>query len=284
MFAGKNVIITGSSSGLGEELAYRLAEKGANLALVARDRARLASVLQKVQATGLRTSKAQTFQSDVCDPASVEQTMAQIAETIGPPDILINSAGIISENYFENLPLEIFRSVMDTNFFGTLHWIKACLPYFRQKRQGRIVNICSMAGLMGTFGYSPYCSSKHAVTGLTNSLRVELKPQKIRFHLVCPAEFTSPMVDHLNTYRTFENRKIVQTVPVLPLEKVADETMRGIEKGKYMIIPGAVTRFFEKLNRYLPSLTRLTSDLIIWRYYKGPKGQVVGTWRPQRGE
>ena len=257
---------------MGEALAYRLAKRGANLALVARDRARLESVLENVQATGLRTAKAQVFQSDVCDPASVEQTAGQIIEAIGLPDILINSAGIISENYFENLPLETFRNVMNTNFFGTLHWIQACLPYFQQKGQGRVVNICSMAGLMGTFGYSPYCSSKHAVTGLTNSLRVELKPQKIRFHLVCPAEFTSPMVDHLNTYRTVENRKIVQTVPVLPLEKVADETMRGIEKGKYMIIPGAVTRFFERLNRYLPSLTRLTSDLIIRRCYRGTNG------------
>ncbi|MFH2063715.1 MAG: SDR family oxidoreductase [Pseudomonadota bacterium] len=271
MFEGKNIIITGGSSGLGEELAYRLAAKGANLALVARDQARLQSVVKNIPSAADHKIRVEAFQSDVCDPSSVEQTGSRIAETIGIPDILINSAGIISENYFEKLPLETFQKVMDTNFFGTLYWIKAVLPYFQQKGQGRIVNICSMAGLMGTFGYSPYCSSKHAVTGLTQSLRVELKPQNIRFHLVCPAEFTSPMVDQLNTYRTAENRKIVQTIPVLSLEKVADEVIRGIEKDKYLIIPGAITRLFEILNRYFPYLTRRTSDLIIRQCYKGPK-------------
>jgi 3-dehydrosphinganine reductase len=270
MFEGKNIVITGGSSGLGEELACTLAAKGANLALVARNQDKLQSVLEKIQSAGNRTVRIETFQNDVCDLDSVEKTSKRIAETMGLPDILINSAGIISENYFEKIPVETFKKVMGTNFFGTLNWIKAVLPYFQKKGQGRIVNICSMAGLMGTFGYSPYCSSKYAVTGLTNSLRVELKPQNIRFHLVCPAEFTSPMVDQLNTYRTLENRKIVQTIPVLTLEKVTSEIIRGIEKNKYLIIPGMVTRFFEILNRYFPSLTRWTSDQIIRKCYKGP--------------
>jgi len=269
MFEGKNIIITGGSSGLGAELACTLAAKGANLALVARNQDKLRSVPAKIQSANIRPARIETFQSDVCDPDAAEKTGKQIAETIGLPDILINSAGIISENYFEKIPIDTFKKVMDTNFFGTLNWIKAVLPYFQKKGEGRIVNICSMAGLMGTFGYSPYCSSKHAVTGLTESLRVEMKPQNIRFHLVCPAEFTSPMLDQLNTYRTVENRKIVQTIPVLTLEKVTNEIIRGIEKNRYRIIPGTVTRFFEILNRYFPSLTRWTSDQIIRQCYKG---------------
>jgi len=270
MFEGKTIIITGGSSGLGEALALRLAERGAVLALVARNREKLRSVRNKIRSSGYPDPKVEVFSCDVREAESAEQTVRAISETLGKPDMLINSAGILKENYFEMLPVQTFREIMDINFFGTLLWIRAVLPFFRQKGEGRIVNICSMGGLIGTFGYSAYCSSKHAITGLTASLRVELKPQNIKCHLVCPSEFDSPMVDELNTYRTAENRKMVQTIPVMDIQKVADDIIRGIEKDRYLIVPGAVTRFFERLNRYLPSLTRWTSDQIIRRCYHGP--------------
>jgi 3-dehydrosphinganine reductase len=270
MFAGKTIIITGGSSGLGEALAHRLAARGANLALVARSHDKLNTVLKKIQSSGYPAQKVEAFSSDVREIESVEQTVKKIAAVVGEPDILINSAGILRENYFEALPVQTFQEIMGINFFGTLCWIKAVLPFFKKKGEGRIVNICSMGGLIGTFGYSAYCSSKHAITGLTSSLRVELKPQNIKCHLVCPSEFESPMVDDLNTYRTVENRKMVQTIPVMRIQKVADDIVRGIEKDKYLIVPGAVTRFFEKLNRYFPSLTRWTSDQIVRRCYRGP--------------
>ena len=270
MFAGKTIIITGGSSGLGEALAHRLAARGANLALVARSHDKLNTVLKKIQSSGYHAQKVEAFSSDVREIESIEQTVKKIAAVVGEPDILINSAGILRENYFEALPVQTFQEIMDINFFGTLCWIKAVLPFFKKKGEGRIVNICSMGGLIGTFGYSAYCSSKHAITGLTSSLRVELKPQNIKCHLVCPSEFESPMVDDLNTYRTVENRKMVLTIPVMGIQRVAGDIIRGIEKDKYLIVPGAVTRFFERLNRYFPSLTRWTSDRIIQRCYRGP--------------
>ena len=144
MFKGKNVIITGGSSGLGEELACRLAAKGANLALVARNQAKLGFVLEKIQSINNYQIKSKAFQNDVCEFESVEQTAKKIAETMGVPDILINSAGILNENYFEEHTTDAFKEVMDTNFFGTLYWIKAVLPYFKTKGKGRVVNICSM--------------------------------------------------------------------------------------------------------------------------------------------
>jgi 3-dehydrosphinganine reductase len=270
MFKGKTIIITGGSSGLGAALALRLAERGAILALVARNQEKLRSVQDKIRLSGYPDVKVEIFSSDVRDAESVEQTVRAISEKLGKPDILINSAGILKENYFELLPVQTFQEIMDINFFGILLWIKAVLPFFKQKGEGRIVNICSMGGLIGTFGYSAYCSSKHAITGLTSSLRVELKPQNIKCHLVCPSEFESPMVDELNTYRTAENRKMVQTIPVMGIQKVGDSIIRGIEKDQYLIVPGTITRFFERLNRYFPSLTRRTSDWIIRRCYQGP--------------
>ncbi len=273
MFRGKTAIITGGSSGLGKELAKRLIGKGADLALVARDRDKLESAIEEIAPANSLDRRIETYSCDVRDAASVEQAAKAICDRQGPPDILINSAGILREGYFETVPTDTFEEVMDTNFYGSLYWIQSVLPHFKAKGDGCIVNISSMSGILGVFGYAAYCASKHALNGLTSSLRLELAPQNIRLHLVCPPEFGSPMVDELNTYRTKENRVLAQTLPVMTVEKVADDTIRGMERGTYLIVPGTYTRMFERLNRFLPSLTRMVSDRVIRQNYKGVSGR-----------
>ncbi len=197
--------------------------------------------------------------------------MGKIVQSMGEPDILINSAGILREGYFENQPLELFREVMGINYFGALHSIKAILPYFKKKGGGRIVNICSSGGLIGAFGYTAYCSSKFAVHGLTEALRSELKPQNITIQIVCPPEFNSPMVEAMEANnRTVENREIVHTLPVLEIDDVATETISGMEKGRYMIIPSFLTKALELMNRWWPALARAIADFRIKRIYRGP--------------
>jgi len=270
MFQNRLVIITGGSSGLGKALAHRLWKKGASLALIARDAQKLVAVRDELRGRRSPGQKVGAYSCDVSDYSAVEKTLAAVVNDLGLPYMLINSAGVLREGYFERLPLPSFRQIMDINYFGTLHCIKAALPFFKKSGKGRIVNISSLAGLIGSFGYSAYCSSKFAVNGLTESLRVELKPQKIRFHLVCPGEFDSPMVENLNTCRSEENRVMVQTVPVLDLDTVADETIKGIEKGRYLIIPGRLPRLLELLNRTLPRLGRSIVDSKLKKTYRGP--------------
>ncbi len=270
MFRGKTVIITGGSSGLGKELAARLAGKGANLALVARDRDKLASVAAELRAGASSGGTVETYSCDVRDGASVEQAAKAILDGQGPADVLINSAGILREGYFEDTSTDVFREIVDTNFYGALFWIQAVLPQMKEKGGGTIVNISSMSGMLGVFGYSAYCSSKHAMNGLTGSLRLELKPRNIRMHLVCPPEFDSPMVDELNKGRTTENRALVQTLPVISAGEVADEVVRGMERNRYLIVPGRYTRAFERLSRFFPSVARAVSDRVIRRHYGGP--------------
>jgi len=244
--------------------------KGASLALLARDEQKLKAAQQELGEFKTEEQKVETFSCDVADYTQVGKTMAEIAARLGKPYLLVNSAGILREGYFERIPLEVFREIMAINYFGTLHCIKAVLPYFQQQGRGRIVNICSMAGLVGAFGYAAYCSSKFAITGLTETLRGELKPQHIRFHLVCPPEFGSPMVEELNKCRTPENKALVQTMPVLEVEKVAEAVMEGIEHGRYLIIPGRTTRILAALNRLSPRLSRAIVDRQIKKAYRGP--------------
>jgi len=270
IFKNQLVIITGGSSGVGKALAQRLIKRGASLALIARDESKLRAVRDELLELRPGEERVEIFSCNVADFSEVEKTFAEIVSKMGIPDILMNSAGILKEGYFEKIPLQFFREVMDINYFGTLYCIRAALPYFRQKGRGRVVNLCSMGGLIGSFGYSAYCSSKFAVAGLTETLRGELKPQNIIFHLVCPGEFESPMVDELNAYRTEENRTLVHTMPVLGVDQVADEVMAGIEKNKYRIIPGSTARFLEMLSRWSPGLGRMIVDSRIKKVYRGP--------------
>jgi 3-dehydrosphinganine reductase len=260
LYDNRNVIITGGSSGLGRALARRLAGRGANLALIARDKSKLESTQRELSPLVGASRKVLVYSCDVSDPTQVEMTMARIADELGTPHLLINSAGILREGRLDCVETQVYREVMEINYFGTLYCIKAALPYFLAQGAGWIVNICSLGGRMGIYGYSAYSSSKFAVMGLTESLRTELKPQNIRVQVVCPSEFESPMVDELNKCRTRENRLLVHNIPVLDAETVADAVMVGMEKGRYMIMPGWVTRFFDFLNRTVSPLVRLTID------------------------
>lgn len=270
MFKDQVIVITGGSSGLGKALAQRLVRKGAHLALIARDKKKLAAVQYELLASCEAGQKVEIFPCDVSDFDAVGKTFDSINGALSAPDMLVNSAGILKEGYFEKLPAETFRDVMGINFFGTLNCIKAVVPYFRKKGGGRIVNISSLGGRFGSFGYAAYCSSKFAVVGLSETLRCEFKPQNIRVHLVCPSEFESPMVDELNTYRTEENRVMTQTAPVLSLKRVADETLAGIIRGRYLIIPGYMSIVLDLLNRWFPAISRAFVDIRIKKVYKGP--------------
>lgn len=268
MFRGKNVIITGGSSGIGERLAHRLAGEGARLCLIARDREKLERVRQEIiaEAAGAEV----TIKScDVSQAPEVDAAFAEIVATMGPPDYLINSAGVLLGEYFEKTTRADFRSLMDINFFGTLHTIQAALPHLKT-RQGHIVNISSIAGVMGVFGYSAYCASKHAIVGLTDTLRGELRYAGVSVHLVLPPETPTPMVDKLNQSRPLENKMICAAGTILPVEKVVDDILRGLAHNRYLIITGFVPRQLALLNRLSPALGRFIHDQVVKKHYRGP--------------
>jgi 3-dehydrosphinganine reductase len=270
MFDNRLIVITGGSSGLGKALAERFAKMGASMALIARDPVRLEKARGEIAALYRAGRRVEVFPCDVSDHGAVVKTFDAIASSMGSPYMLVNSAGILKEGYFDLLSPDVFRRVMDINYFGALHCTMAVMKHFRARGEGTIVNIASLGGKIASFGYAAYCSSKFALVGLTETLRCELAPRNIRLHLVCPGEFDSPMVEELNTYRTVENRVLTQTAPVLPLDRVADETIAGIRKGRYLIIPGRASRFLEALARWFPAASRVIVDRRIRKVYRGP--------------
>ncbi len=256
MFKEKHVVVTGGSSGLGLALARELAAKGAIITIIARSKEKLQTAKAEIAQAGGRVH---VFSSDVSKMESITETFKKIASEVGPPDILVNSAGILREGYFDKLSMETFREVIETNYFGVLYSIKAALPYII-KQKGRIVNVSSVAGLLGVFGYTTYCSSKFALVGLSESLRYEMKPLGVGVHLVCPSEFVSPMTLDLNDTRSPENKAHTLTIPEYDIDTMVKDTIKGMEKGKFLIVPGLLCRLTVWGARSFPAITRLIAD------------------------
>ncbi|MGQ7246030.1 SDR family NAD(P)-dependent oxidoreductase [Halomonas sp. V046] len=266
MFTDKHVVITGGSSGLGLSLAERLVDDGAIVTLVARDTTRLEAAKARLL-DGTPDARVHLAALDITDEAETARVLAALGEARGGIDALINSAGILREGYFEALETRDFREVMEINFFGLLNATRAALPFLKSSR-GRLINIASVAGLTGVFGYTPYCSAKHALVGLSESLRYELSPQGVRVQLVCPGEFDSPMVDALEANRTPENRAQTLTIPKATVEAIARDTLAGLAKDDFLIVPGRRTRLAVFGMRHLPGLTRTMMDRVLAKAYR----------------
>lgn len=262
-------VITGGSSGLGFEIARQLVPQGVAVTLVARNESRLADAAVRLrrQTPG---ANVRTLVLDVVDAAATRKAFEELAAKTGAVDTLINSAGILVEGHAEQLTIDDHRAVMDVNLFGTVNACTAAIATFGD-RPGTVVNVSSVAGLTGVFGYTAYCSSKHAIVGYTRSLAYELEPRGVRVVLVCPGEFDSPMVDALDTSRTPENRAHTLTIPKLSVEQVAAETLSGIASGRRTIVPGRRTRAAVLANRLLPQISDAVARRRIARVYTGPE-------------
>jgi 3-dehydrosphinganine reductase len=261
MYKGKLIAITGGSSGLGLELSKQFAALGAELVLIARNEEKLNAAAKEVSAIG-NTVKVHTRSLDITNEVHINSTFEEIKKSIRPIDILINNAGVLEEGYFETFKIDSFKKVMDANFYGPLMVTKAVLPQL-VKTQGRLVNVASIAGLQGVFGYTPYSSSKHAIVGLTQTLRYELEPKGVKVHLACPGEFNSPMVVALDEDRTPENKAHVLLIPKAKVEDIASGIIKGLKNNTFLIIPTFMSKLSATLARLLPFITYLLSKMAI---------------------
>jgi 3-dehydrosphinganine reductase len=238
-FTNKVVLITGGSSGIGLALAKELAERGARLALMARHQDKLNEAI-----TSLENSHPGfagwylVAPADVSDPIQVGQALDRVINTLGVPDLVINSAGAAHPGYVEELNLDIFRWMMEVNYFGTLHVVKTLLPAMLARGSGHIVNISSFAGFIGVFGYTAYGASKYAVRGFTDVLRLELKPKGIDVSIVFPPDTDTPQLAYENQFKPFETKELNRTASCMSAEVVAREILKGVERRHYIIIPG----------------------------------------------
>jgi NAD(P)-dependent dehydrogenase (short-subunit alcohol dehydrogenase family) len=169
--AGRTVLVTGGSRGLGLVLAREAAADGARIAICGRDPEALARAAEALRRIGARVL---TVECDVTDPAAVRRMVEEVVARLGPVDMLINNAGVIEVGPAETMALADYEEAMATNFWGVLYPVLEVLPGMRARGDGRIVNITSFGGKLGVPHLVPYSASKFAALGLSQGLRAEL--------------------------------------------------------------------------------------------------------------
>lgn len=177
-------LITGVSSGFGRRLAEAVLARGDQVVGTVRNASQIAP-FEEMSPRGY----AHGLQLDVTDAAAVPHVIQQALARAGRIDVLVNNAGYGLFGALEEVSDTEAKQLFETNFFGTVNAIRAVLPHFRQRGSGHIVNLSSLAGLIGIAGCSFYCASKHAVEGLSESLARELQPFGVRVTLVEPGGF-----------------------------------------------------------------------------------------------
>lgn len=251
---GKTALLTGGSSGIGLAMAKEMAGMGANIIIAARDPRKLEQACVEISAA--RRSPAQSVRTitlDVSDYDAVKQALSGLNQNGGVPDIVVNSAGVTYPGEFDQLDMDIFRQMMDINFYGTLNVLKELVPGMKQRRSGLIINISSLVGIHGLYGYSAYSSSKFAVSGLSDVLRYELKPFGVQVSVAFPTDTQTPQLDFENSVKPPILKALSETnTKAVSPAVVAKRTLKDALNGRYIILPTHDSRILYLVYRLLP--------------------------------
>ena len=186
------VLITGASQGIGRATACLFADNGYDVVLAARNAERLNRVAEEIRAKG---RKALAVPTDISQVEQVNVLVEKALDTFGSVDVLVNNAGICMNGEMAQTTLEDWRQIIDINLWGYIYTLHALLPQFLERRAGTIINVGSFGGKVPLPKMTAYCTSKFAVTGLTETLRLELEPKGIHVCAVHPSVTNSDFLE-----------------------------------------------------------------------------------------
>ncbi len=258
----KVVYITGGSSGIGLALAKSFAKQGADLVLLARSETKLLAAKNELTPLLFGDQKVAIQSVDVGDYSALSASMDQLCENYGAPDLLITSAGTGVAKEFTDTSREEADSIMQINYAGTRDAIQCLLPKMITRGSGQIMLVASMASLLGTYGYTAYCASKHALMGFASSLRAEVASQNIQISMLCPPEVDTPILELEKGNIPAPTRRIKDLAGRLQADDVARYAIKELKKGKFLIIPGIRARLTYGLSRWVPGVLTAFVDWI----------------------
>jgi NADP-dependent 3-hydroxy acid dehydrogenase YdfG len=188
--AGKVIVITGASSGLGEASARLLSSQGARVVLGARRKDRIHALADELIRGG---GKAIAVTTDVTDRDQVKKLADAAAQSYGRIDVMINNAGLMPQALLEQLQIDEWDRMIDVNIKGVLYGIAAALPYMKEQKAGHFINVSSVAGHKVGPGFAVYAATKYAVRALSEGLRQEVKPYNIRTTVISPGAVSTEL-------------------------------------------------------------------------------------------
>ena len=265
-----SVIVTGGSSGIGLATATLYAARGCDVAVIGRTAEKLAAAEKALRAAA--TSHEQRIETRVADLADFDAARKAIDSLVADgfgPDILINSAGVIVPGEFATMPLSNFESNIDNGYWSVVYPCRAAVPHMLKRGSGHIVNVSSVAGYLGIYGYTGYSSAKFAIMGFTEALRFEMKPAGITVHVVCPPDTDTPALAFEHTLRPKETDVIAGNIKPISAEKVATAIVNAVDRGKYLVIPDALSAFYFRLKGLWPEVFFAIVDGDIKKARKG---------------
>lgn len=245
---GTSGIVTGASRGLGRLIALALADKGVNLTLAARNEEGLAETVEAATRRGVRAAP---VRCDVTNKDDLRGLVEAAVAEFGPPDLLVNNAGIETVADYRDMSLEEIEAVMVTNSISPMWLSRLVVPHMTKRKSGHIVNISSTAGKVGMPYFAAYASSKHALVGFSWSLRQELKPFGVGVSVICPG-----FIDGTGMADEWVRKKRPGMAPKVTPEKVVRAVLKAIEKDKADVVLGSgLTPVSDVLFAISPDLT-----------------------------
>ena len=234
MLKGKVAVITGGSRGIGAAIAEKFASLGADIAVIYAGNEQAAkAVCDKCKAHGVR---AEAYCCDVASFDKVKETVAKVKADLGTVHILVNNAGITRDGLTAMMKEEDFDAVLATNLKGAFNFIRHCTGLFLRNREGCIINITSVAGLMGNAGQCNYAASKAGLVGLTKSVAKELAPRGIRCNAIAPGFIATDMT------QTQEENPLLKMIPLGKMGETSDIAQAAAYLATANYVTGEVLR------------------------------------------
>jgi NAD(P)-dependent dehydrogenase (short-subunit alcohol dehydrogenase family) len=256
----KTAVVTGAGSGIGRALALAMSRRGVRMVITDINGESARSVAEECGAS------ARARQMDVRDATAVQAVIDEAVRANGTIDFLFNNAGLGLGGETDEIPLSAWNTMIDVNIRGVVHGIKAAYPHMVRQQSGHIVNTASLAGLGGVPLLAPYSMSKHAVVGLSTSLRHEARARGVRVSVLCPGGIETPLIDSkMFDGQKYEGwlpnvRRYLEALagPIYPVDKLAEEALSAVERNRGIIVLPARARSLWRMTRWFPGLADKT--------------------------
>lgn len=240
----KRALITGASSGIGEEFARRLAKRGTNLVIVARRTERLAALANELEAA--HRIDVETITADLTDRDALAHVEERVAASTDPVDLLVNNAGVVSRGRLHELDPDRTSNEILIDVVAVVRLMQRALPGMVQRRHGGVINVSSVAAFYPSATLAVYSGAKACITAITEAVSEELRGTGVVVSALCPGVTPTEFgeVAELDLKRT--------GLPTTPVGKVVDDALRGVDRGQVIVVPGIVNDLNSRVARIMP--------------------------------